>query len=92
MNGFIRAVRSFLGVARQVNRDNATEIIEFELKELENIFTLMIVGGFVGMPSPPAPIALELLPLLEREISIMLSRSDFAQDPLASLIGILNVD
>ena len=92
MNGFIRAVRSFLGVARQVNRDNATEIMEFELKELENIFTLMIVGGFVGMPSPPAPIALELLPLLEREISIMLSRSDFAQDPLASLVGILDVD
>ena len=67
-------------------------MIEFELKELENIFTLMIIGGFVGMPSPPAPIAIELLPLLERELTIMLSRSDFAQDPLGALMGVLEVD
>lgn len=76
----------------QVHREKASGFIEFELKELENIFSLLILGGFVGMPSPPVPIALELLPYLERELTIMLARSDMAQDPLASLVGLLDVD
>jgi len=92
MRDVISKLKRGLGLVRQINRERATQMIEFELKELENIFTLLIVGGFVGMPSPPAPIALEVLPLLEREISIMMSRSDFAQDPLGALMGILEVD
>ncbi|TFG79918.1 MAG: hypothetical protein E4H20_11505 [Spirochaetales bacterium] len=85
-------IRKAFEILRQINRERATAMIEFELKDLENIFTLLILGGFVGMPSPPAPIAMELLPLLEREVSIMMSRSDFAQDPLGALMGILEVD
>lgn len=76
----------------QIHREKASEIIEFELKELENIFSLLILGGFIGMPSPPVPIAIELLPYMERELTIMLARTDMAQDPLAPLIGILDVD
>jgi hypothetical protein len=79
-------------VVRQVNRDKATGMLEFELKELENIFLLLIIGGFVGMPSPPAPVALELLPYLEKEIAIMLSRSDLSNDPLGALMGMLEID
>jgi hypothetical protein len=79
-------------VVRQVNRDKATGMLEFELKEMENIFLLLIIGGFVGMPSPPAPVALELLPYLEKEIAIMLSRSDLSNDPLGALMGMLEID
>lgn len=86
---FIRAAASTVA---QVNREKAVDVLEFELKELENIFSLLILGGFVGLPSPPAPIALELLPSMEREIAIMLSRADFAQDPLGALMGLLSVD
>ncbi len=92
MGKLVDKARAALGVVRQVNRERATEMIEFELKELENIFTLLIMGGFVGMPAPPAPIAMELLPLLEREMNIMMSRSDFAQDPLGAMIGLLEID
>lgn len=92
MSAILETLRKAFGVIRQVNRERATEMLEFELKELENIFTLLVVGGFVGMPSPPAPIAMELLPLLEREMNIMLSRSDFAQDPLGAMIGLLDID
>jgi hypothetical protein len=85
-------LRKVVATIDQANRDKAVDVFEFELKELENIFALLILGGFVGLPSPPAPIALELLPLMERELTIMLSRSDFAQDPLGALMGILKVD
>jgi len=90
--GLANYLRKIAGTIAQVNREKAVEFVEFELKELENIFSLLILGGFVGLPSPPAPIAMELFPLMERELKIMLSRSDFAQDPLASLMGILQVD
>lgn len=79
-------------IAQQVNRERATEMLEFELKEMENIFALLIIGGFVGFPSPPVPVAMELLPFLEHELGLMFSRSDFAQDPLGALLGILDVD
>jgi hypothetical protein len=76
----------------QINREKASSMLEFELKELENIFSLLILGGFVGMPSPPVPIAIELLPYMERELVIMLARTDMAQDPIGSLMGMLEID
>ncbi|MFA6506665.1 MAG: hypothetical protein WCT14_11225 [Treponemataceae bacterium] len=85
-------IRAIIDTIIQIQRDKASSMIEFELKELENIFALLIMGGFVGMPSPPVPIAIELLPCMERELTIMLSRSDMAHDPLGSLMGFLEVD
>ena len=40
-----RKIASFFRIMAQVNREKATEMLEFELKELENIFTLLILGG-----------------------------------------------
>jgi hypothetical protein len=92
MGTVLDTIRKGIAVLLQVNREKACGMLEFELKELENIFSLLILGGFVGMPSPPAPIAIELLPYMERELTIMLSRSDMAQDPIGSLMGFLEID
>lgn len=92
MSSFVTNLRKALGIILQVNREKASGMLEFELKELENIFSLLILGGFVGMPSPPVPIAIELLPYMERELVIMLARTDMAQDPIGSLMGLLEVD
>lgn len=92
MASVLSKISALFGIMAQVNREKATEMLEFELKELENIFSLLVLGGFVGMPSPPVPIAIELLPFMERELTVMLSRSDMASDPLASLVGMLDVD
>jgi len=92
MASVLKKLASFFSVVAQVNREKATEMLEFELKELENIFSLLVIGGFVGMPSPPVPIAIELLPYMERELTVMLSRSDLASDPLGSLVGLLEMD
>jgi len=92
MASVLGKITALFGIIAQVNREKATEMLEFELKELENIFSLLILGGFVGMPSPPVPIAIELLPYMERELTVMLSRSDMASDPLASHVGMLDVD
>ena len=92
MLSFASKMRTVLKTLLQINREKASSMLEFELKELENIFSLLILGGFVGMPSPPVPIAIEMLPYMERELVIMLARTDMAQDPIGSLVGLLDVD
>ncbi|HEY9054440.1 MAG TPA: hypothetical protein VIO60_06450 [Rectinemataceae bacterium] len=84
-------IRSAIQVAAQVNREKATGFLEFEVKELDNIFALLVLGGFAGLPSPPSPIAIELLPYMEKELIMLLSRTDLAQDPIGVLAGLLEM-
>lgn len=85
-------VRRMLKILTQIQREKATAVLEFEVKELQNLFALLLLGSFVGLPAPPPAITLELLPLMEAELATMASRADFAQDPLGALMGMLNVD
>ncbi len=89
---FREAINSFWKIVAQVQRDKATDMLEFELKEMENIFVILLLGSLVGLPSPPAAMSLELIPFLEDEIHLMTVRADFAQDPLGALAGMLDVD
>ena len=89
---FIRTMKKVWRVVDQVQRDKATGMLEFEIKELENIFVLLLYGSFVGLPSPPTAMAFELMPYMEEEIKLMISRADLAQDPLGALLGMLEID
>ena len=88
---FGHILKSAIKVATQVNREKATALLEFEVKELDNIFALLVLGGFAGLPSPPSPIAIELLPYMEKELIMLLSRTDLAQDPIGVLAGMLDM-
>jgi len=92
LQALLQHVRNMLGVVAQVHRDKASGMLEFELKELENFFMLLLLGGLVGIPSPPAAVAVELLPYLEDELRLMIARADLAQDPLGALMGMLQID
>ncbi|MBN2656993.1 MAG: hypothetical protein JXR86_08025 [Spirochaetales bacterium] len=73
----------------QVNRENAVKIVEYELEELEHIFTLLLFGSFTGMPSPPVHVTLQLLPLMEKELELMFTKVATAHDALAEITDIL---
>lgn len=88
---FGHILKSAIKIATQVNREKATALLEFEVKELDNIFALLVLGGFAGLPSPPSPIAIELLPYMEKELIMLLSRTDLAQDPIGVLAGMLDM-
>jgi len=49
---FGHLIKSAFEVFTQVNREKATSMLEFELKELENIFALLILGGSLVFPLP----------------------------------------
>ena len=64
-------------------RQSSIHAIEMELKEMENAFALVIMGALSGMPTPPSHISISLLPYIEREIMVMISRSRRHDDRLA---------
>jgi hypothetical protein len=86
---WLERIRLFFADLRIVNNNKATEILEFELLELRNIFALLLFGSFVGMPAPPVHITLQLLPFMEKEVKIMLQRVNVAHDALAEVISTL---
>jgi len=73
-------------------RGKAVETIEYEVGELDNIFAILVLGAFVGIPSPPFQITLELLPEMEKELEVMLEKVSTAHDPLGDLFSVLGID
>jgi len=76
---------SFWEIADEVARGKAVNIIEVEVEELENIFGMLVLGSFIGFPSPPMQISLDLMPLMEKELILMLEKVDTAHEPIAQL-------
>jgi hypothetical protein len=89
---FFAALKKIIITMRDVNRIKATDMLIFEVNELENLFTILLFGSFMGLPAPPAAMAIELLPCMEAELRLMVSRADFAQDAMASVMDMLHVD
>ena len=86
---FLSGIRWFFEDMREVNRDKATGIIEYEVNQMENIFSLMVCGSFIGMPSPPVHITLQLLPVMEQEVIHLFDSISTARDALGELSEIL---
>ena len=83
---------SALQVADEVLRSKAVETIEYEVGELDNIFAVLVLGAFIGIPSPPIHITMALLPEMENEFEIMLEKVSTAHDPLGDLFSVLDID
>jgi len=81
-------------ICRDINashRANACALTVTEVEELRNIFALMLMGSFVGLPSPPSFLAVELLPHMQKELEILHKRAQDADDMLAEMFGILGI-
>jgi len=75
-----------------MHREDAVALTIVELEELQNIFALLLLGSFVGFPSPPTFLAVELLPFMEKELNILNRRAQDASDMLAEMCGTLGID
>ena len=73
-------------------RNDAAAYTAFELRELENIYALLLLGSFVGLPSPPTFIAVELLPEMAEELRTLNRRAEQSSDMLAEMLGTLGID
>ncbi len=83
--------KKFFGAVTGTLKARSIEYIEVELRELENVFALLLLGSFIGLPSPPTTLSLRLLPYMARELIIMRSLSERLDDMLAEMAGIFEV-
>jgi hypothetical protein len=76
----------------EVMRAKAVSTIEYEVEELDNIFAILVLGAFIGIPSPPIHITMELLPDMGKELALMLEKVSTAHDPLGDLFSVFDID
>jgi hypothetical protein len=88
----LRYIRFFFSVMDLSHRNKVTEVTEFEVKELENLFVLLMMGSFTGVPSPPSFVAAELLPHLDHEIKVLNERAKDSFDSLSDMASLLDID
>jgi hypothetical protein len=89
---FFRLLWALIRGIDQAHRERVVALTNYEARELENMFVLLLLGSFAGMPSPPSFIAVELLPFLEREIKVLNRRAENSSDALAEIMGTLDAD
>jgi len=63
--------------------EESVEVLEMQLREMENAFLSLVLGGMVGLPLVPMGLAAELAPLLKDEVKIMEERHFLGPDVLA---------
>jgi hypothetical protein len=80
-----------ISLLSKLTRHQATGIVEWEKSELENIFSLLVLGSFIGIPASPTQISLELLPYMEKELIQMGHKVQTATGPISDLFSNLNV-
>jgi hypothetical protein len=83
MKNIIRTIKKYLVKFDMISRKKAIDDLEWEIQELRHIFAILTLGSFIGIPASPLPIAFELLPDLETEFAILLSKIGTAHDPLS---------
>ncbi|RMD96199.1 MAG: hypothetical protein D6814_11825 [Calditrichaeota bacterium] len=91
LNRFFAKLRQGWRVFDRAAREKAVDIIEWETIEMENIFGLLVLGSFVGLPSPPMQVTLELLPYMEKHLLLMLQKVDTSSTAISELVSILDV-
>jgi hypothetical protein len=86
-----KQARIWFQAADQVARTKAVTAIEAECEELEYIFALLVQGSFIGMPSPPAQLSMDLLPLMEKDLMLLLERMNTSNEPLSRLFSVFDI-
>ncbi len=87
-----RWVRRIFADFDAAHREQATALTVMEMEELENIFALLLLGAFAGLPSPPTFLAVELLPYMQRELQILCKRAKDSSDMMAEMCGTIGID
>ncbi len=75
----------------RTHRSNVCALTVTEVEELQNIFALLLLGSFIGLPSPPTFLSVELLPFMQKELEILNKRAQNANDMFNEMFGALGI-
>ncbi len=89
INKKIAYVKAFMKGLDIANRQKATDQIEYEAREMAHMFTLILFGDAVGLPSPPIAVTMELLPLMKDDYERMILRATQTGNGLSEIASII---
>ncbi len=92
MKRFVDDIKAFFKGFGGSFKDQSTEYIEFEERELENVFALILMGSFIGIPSPPTTLVVRLMPHMVRELYVMQQRAVNMDDIFGEIAGMFDID
>lgn len=84
-----KAVYNFLGGFHTAMLYKSTAQLEYEIREIENSFSLMLFGNLVGLPGPSMALTLELMPDMTDKLERMLLRAGQTGNGLSELASIM---
>ncbi len=84
-------LRTICRTIDKTHRSNVCALTVTEVEELQNVFALLLLGSFIGLPSPPSFLAVELLPYMQKELEILNKRAQDANDKMAEMFGTLGI-
>lgn len=87
----IKTIQEKLRLVNNILRHQSTNLLEWEAEELENIFSLLVLGTIIGLPTAPTHLSLELLPLMETDLIKMLDKVAMASGPVSDLFSNLEI-
>lgn len=87
----LQFAKGFFPGIMQAFRQTATDRLQVELRELEQVFGLLILGSFIGIPSPPTGISLRLLPHMFHELALMHRRARDLDDIFGEMAGLMDI-
>jgi len=83
-------IQPFLNILRGI-LEAPSSIIEEELSTYKNIFALLIMSSFIGLPIFPTSLSLKIIPYIEEEILTMLEYSMELDDQFMKWIGSFDI-
>ena len=83
-------IHPFLRILRGI-LEAPSSLIEEELNAYKNIFALLIMSNFIGLPIFPTSLSLKIIPYIEEEILTMLEYSMELDDQFMKWIGSFDI-
>ncbi len=80
LNELLEFFKDLFDGIREGIRERTVDTVEAELKDMEGAFGLLLFGSIMGMPVFSSFVGASLLPYVEREVIIMLSKSRMLDD------------
>jgi len=72
-------------------KEKSIDALKEELYEMEGAFCLLLFSSFIGLPAPPAFLGIALLPYMERELIIMITKSHSLEDRFSKWFDIADI-
>jgi len=87
----LRHLRRIIDIVTGIVKERSTEYLQVELRELENIFALLVAAPLIGLPTPLTAVSLRILPYMIPELAVMERLSQRLDDMLSELASIFEV-